>query len=132
MTEPMTTADVTQRYNPEKAMLCISTLGQFVGLGSDDAALVNAMSQPPIKKISAVRAGRNLVWRSAARQLAVSSYIWRMLCSKLGRFRSRKLQGRGVRNGFGIQQFWIDLLFFIDLNSLLTLPTVIIGHGDNR
>jgi hypothetical protein len=71
--EPSTTAEVIQRYMPEKATLCTSTLGQLFELGSDEAALMRAMSQPPMKNISATNTGRDLVALSAAKQFAVSS-----------------------------------------------------------
>jgi hypothetical protein len=53
MTEATTTADATHRYNPEKATLCTSIFDQLVGLGSDKAAFIRAITQPPMKKVSA-------------------------------------------------------------------------------
>lgn len=73
ITDPRTTAEVTHKYMPENATLWTSTFGQLLELGSAAAALISAMSQPAIKKISATNTGSDLVALSAARQFAVSS-----------------------------------------------------------
>jgi hypothetical protein len=83
MKEASTTVDVTQRYNAEIAMLCASTLTQLVGFGSDDAALIRDMTQPPMKKSSASTTGSVRVCRSAASDAAVSSYTCRISSLKL-------------------------------------------------
>jgi hypothetical protein len=90
MREANTTVDVTQRYNADIAILCASTLTQLVGFGSEDAALIRDMTQPPMKKVSASTTGSVRVCRSAASEAAVSSYICRIsLLKSTSRFIAR-------------------------------------------
>jgi|TARA_R110002003_G_scaffold52_10_gene4408 hypothetical protein len=71
--DPMMIVVVTHRYSADIAMLCASTLTQFVGPGSDAAALMSDMIQPPMKNSSASTTGKVRVCRSAASEPAVSS-----------------------------------------------------------
>lgn len=77
MTDPMTTVEVTHKYRAENATEWTSTPAQLVGPGSDDAAFISAIIQPPINITSAKTTGRDLVARSAAKEYAVSSYRFR-------------------------------------------------------
>jgi hypothetical protein len=94
MKDPCVTADVEHKHNAEIPMLCASTFTQFVGPGSDEAALIDDITQPPMKKSSEKTNGSVLVVRSAANAPAVYSYMTRISTSKSGLRSSLSLRSR--------------------------------------